>query len=294
VPSARPREKAAKPVRMLAKRLADIVDASSGEEEDEMDLAPTHVEEQARLRDETIAAFHAVADDGDADDLLQPREKTQDEVEREEAEYRRYLEREVEDIGKLIEVEERSFDDEVEEEQEEQMKEDGKSKKKTKKKKKKVKVQKQQSDQEFLMKCVRSPSFLQMHLQPVYSYILNRGWIDRSAKRLPTFDEVTGGASSSWLKTETPAADTLAPAEQLADGELDEDDFDEVAEVFESSFNFRFEEPCVATRILCYIILLISTHAQRCTRYSIFPACRRECPSTYGTGRAPQGGSRAA
>ncbi|KAJ4483770.1 hypothetical protein J3R30DRAFT_3451325 [Lentinula aciculospora] len=56
----------------------------------------THAEEQQRLRDETIAAFHQVSDDdNEDDDLFISREKTKDEQEREEEEYRYFLEREV-------------------------------------------------------------------------------------------------------------------------------------------------------------------------------------------------------
>lgn len=58
----------------------------------------THIEEQRALRDETIAAFHpSVGNDGadDTDDLLVLREKTRDEVEKEEEEYRAFLETQV-------------------------------------------------------------------------------------------------------------------------------------------------------------------------------------------------------
>lgn len=75
------------------------------------------------------------------------------------------------------------------------------------------------------------------------SYILNRGWIDREAQRLPTYAEVTTLKNS---KDKEP--DTQEPAEasgsNLSEVDLDaEEEFDDVAEVFESSYNFRYEEP---------------------------------------------------
>jgi len=85
------------------------------------------------------------------------------------------------------------------------------------------------------------------------SYILNRGWIDRSAKRLPTYTEVTGVQNRK--KATGPEDERTADAdfsgsssESEVDGGTnnvseDEDEFDDVADVFESSYNFRFEEP---------------------------------------------------
>jgi len=121
---------------------------------------PTHVEEQQVLRNETIAAFHgAVAgkdEDGNESDegggLLVPREKTKDELEREEEEYRAYLEKEVgSDLENLITVEkvddgftqgEKSSDVEV----------DAKKKRKKKKSKESKAKSKEQEDHEFLMR----------------------------------------------------------------------------------------------------------------------------------------------
>lgn len=118
------------------------------------------MEEQQVLRNETIAAFHgAVAgEDEDEDEsdegggLLVPREKTKDQLEREEEEYRAYLEKEVgSDLKDLITVEkvddgltqvEKSSDVEV----------DSKKKKKKKKSKESKAKSKEQEDHEFLMK----------------------------------------------------------------------------------------------------------------------------------------------
>jgi protein KRI1 len=62
------------------------------------------VQEQQELRDQTIAAFHQAVQESD-DDLLVPREKTKDELDREEEEYQEFLRREVgEDLNRLIEV----------------------------------------------------------------------------------------------------------------------------------------------------------------------------------------------
>ena len=79
-----------------------------------------------------------------------------------------------------------------------------------------------------------------------YSYILNRGWIDRSSKRIPTYEEITGSKKSNG-KAKERASDSEKEANTglEVDGALqvDEDEFDDVAEMFESSYNFRFEEP---------------------------------------------------
>lgn len=118
----------------------------------------THVQEQKKLREETIAAFHTSVDveDGHAeeeDNLLVLREKTKDEVEQEEEEYRTYLQREVgEDLAELITVEHDGYvKAEMEDAQE------GHPKKKRKKEKEKEKQaksgkSKEEADQEFLMK----------------------------------------------------------------------------------------------------------------------------------------------
>lgn len=70
-----------------------------------------------------------------------------------------------------------------------------------------------------------------------FSYILNRGWVDKSKNRIPTYKEITGGVGS-----DDEAADENGE-EKLYDALEDEDEFDEVAEEFEQSYNFRFEEP---------------------------------------------------
>lgn len=121
----------------------------------------THVAEQAALRKETISAFHDAvtepkhSDAEDDDDFLVPREKTKDEIEREEEEYRQFLEREVgEDLKEIVTLEtgalggDATGDDEVKEEGQE------KKKKKKKKKEAKEKKSKEEEDQEFLLKCV--------------------------------------------------------------------------------------------------------------------------------------------
>lgn len=116
----------------------------------------THVQEQEALRDETIAAFHTAVDgtgDDDDDDLLVPREKTKDELEREEEEYQEFLKREVgTDLRELITVEEGSSALLPEEQQADKKK--AKKEKKDKKSKEKSKKSKTEADQEFLMKYV--------------------------------------------------------------------------------------------------------------------------------------------
>lgn len=81
------------------------------------------------------------------------------------------------------------------------------------------------------------------------SYILNRGWIDKSARRMPTYKEITGskkGKGKSEADSDSEGSDDDDEAQEVKHQPLDEDDFDEVADRFESSYNFRFEEPYVS------------------------------------------------
>lgn len=122
----------------------------------------THVQEQKKLRDETVAAFHtAVSGDvSDEDNLLVPREKSKDEIQREEEEYQEFLRREVgEDLHQLIEVDQDVIG--VHENAPSGEGDGGGKKKKKKDKGKekekgrpKAKEEKEKEDQEFLMKFV--------------------------------------------------------------------------------------------------------------------------------------------
>ncbi|KAI8978185.1 KRI1-like family C-terminal-domain-containing protein [Trametes punicea] len=203
---------------------------------------PTHAEEQAKLRQETIAAFHSaveVKEGEEEDDFLVPREKTKDELEREEEEYREFLKREVgEDLTGLVTVDPDSVG--ILDGADEDKIQDQKKKRKEKKENKAAKS-KQEEDQEFLM-----------------NYILNRGWIDKSARRLPTYKEITGSGkgkrksnAGSDIEVSSSESEEESEHEHGPNASLDEDEFDEVADRFESSYNFRFEEPG-ATEIARY------------------------------------------
>ncbi|CAE7135950.1 unnamed protein product [Rhizoctonia solani] len=222
----RPAKDKTKPLTIKQQNLAALLESGSRAQSPTSGPAPlTHAQEQAALRDETISAFHnAVQEDG-ADDLLTLREGVIDDAEQRDEEYREFLQREVgEDISQLLWVEEGGV--KVKEDPE-PVTDERASSKEGKKKKGKRKERKQETDEEFLM-----------------NYILNRGWIDESENRAPTYKEVVGVESKAKAKGETSSGDAqVDEGGDLGNGLLDEDEFDEVADHFESTYNFRFEEP---------------------------------------------------
>ena len=171
-PSRTKKPKPERPVTIQEQRLAaalEVTSSCSTSPEASSPPPPTHVTEQAALRAETIAAFHSGAalrgadDTGDAAEeeeeggLFTLREKTKDEVEREEAEYRAYLEREVGPLEKILDIgdEEKTVDEgrRQEDDVHESPGEAVSGKKKRKKKGGKVVEEKKVTDQEFLIKC---------------------------------------------------------------------------------------------------------------------------------------------
>jgi protein KRI1 len=174
VPSRTKKAKPERPVTIQEQRLAaalEVTSSRSTSPEASSPPPPTHVAEQAALRAETIAAFHSGTALQDADDtgdaaeeeeeeggLFTLREKTKDEVEREEAEYRAYLEREVGPLEKILDIgnEEKTVG-EVRRQEEDVHVPPGEAdsgKKKRKKKGGKVVEERKVTDQEFLLKCV--------------------------------------------------------------------------------------------------------------------------------------------
>jgi protein KRI1 len=90
------------------------------------------------------------------------------------------------------------------------------------------------------------------------SYILNRGWIDRSAGHVPTYGEITAPGEERQKKKGKAKAEPEDDSELDGEnrGNLDDEmdtslhsdaSFESLASHFEASYNHRFEEPGAAT-----------------------------------------------
>ncbi|KZT61152.1 Krr1-domain-containing protein [Calocera cornea HHB12733] len=171
----------------------------------------THAEEQAALRAETISAFRSVAADDD-DDLLTLRNTTD---EMDSATYRQFLLEAVgeDDLKAALSIEAEGATGQSARTAHEA------EHAKTVRRKKKDRTD-AAADEDFLM-----------------NYILNRGWVDGSPRRNPTFEEATTLPPDNASHSHNPTAEIIQ--------ELPEDDseFEDITEKFESSYNFRFEEP---------------------------------------------------
>ena len=92
------------------------------------------------------------------------------------------------------------------------------------------------------------------------SYILNRGWIDRSTGHIPTYGEITSlgearrkkkGKAKSKVEddSEMDGGEDLGNSDndEMDTGLLSDTSFESLASHFETSYNHRFEEPGAAT-----------------------------------------------
>ncbi|KAL1916494.1 uncharacterized protein VTP21DRAFT_5685 [Calcarisporiella thermophila] len=181
---------AEKPVRLKDyHRKVLLEDGGIIEEED--GNAMTHTEEQEAIRKEVTAAFHASTGDGDEEDM----EEEGDNFFQKRVKSKEELEEEEEAYRQFL-LENMTEDNGMEAFQEWRNYQNNSQ---------------IDEDEKFLM-----------------DYILNRGWIDKSAKRVPSYQEIVGEHHDT------------EDEEQL-----------EEADRFESQYNFRFEEQG-ATEIMTY------------------------------------------
>jgi protein KRI1 len=79
------------------------------------------------------------------------------------------------------------------------------------------------------------------------SYVLNRGWIDKSKNRVPTYREITSNSKSKQNKSSQVDSDSDHPGNDDEGADFSDSSFDSLVDTFETSYNFRFEEPNSST-----------------------------------------------
>ncbi|KAF8554912.1 hypothetical protein OG21DRAFT_1508303 [Imleria badia] len=251
------KEKQSKPLTIREAALASVLADSHSRSPSPEPRPLTHTEEQALLRSETRDAFHCAIESeaqGGDDDLLIPRSRTRDEIELEEEEYKAFLEREVgEDLHNLVSVDKNEAvgaSEDVEIVGDGDKKNEGKKKKKGKKEREKERDEKDEVHGKKAMKKRDKQAKEGADQEFLLNYIFNRGWIDHSTRRVPTYKEIVEHSSKQSKRKSATQADS--DVDQNSDDDKreaqgaplsDEDSFDDLADAFETSYNFRYEEP---------------------------------------------------
>lgn len=171
---------------MRQHKLQSALEAADSDSDSDAPELLTHTAEQAALRKETISAFHgAVAYDkvdgneSTDDDLLIPREKSKDEIEREQEEYRVFLAREVgEDIGGLVTLDDEDGESSRDHDEDEEATQVEGMQNKKKKKATKSQQRKNESDHEFLMKYIHHFPLFSTSTLTYFLQLYTQPWVD--------------------------------------------------------------------------------------------------------------------
>ncbi|KAJ9118179.1 hypothetical protein QFC22_004083 [Naganishia vaughanmartiniae] len=225
-------------IALLEGKLANPDDQDSPENLPETIIPLTHVQEERALREEVTKAFHtAIGDDeveqeDDDDGFLVKRDRTDTEQDAEKEEYRRFLLANgggEDEVRKLLGL---GGDEDESEAEQEDIADDGEDVAS------KAPVDVLDANHEVLTRTEKSTRQKKDDDAFLMNYILNRGWID-------TEDQPEASTSAPVLnpgKNVKAEGSTSHPWGELEDDEA----FEEIAETFETAYNFRFEEPGAA------------------------------------------------
>ncbi|GAA94919.1 uncharacterized protein L969DRAFT_609411 [Mixia osmundae IAM 14324] len=215
--------KESKPVYLKDFQRQAILAAGNGDAED-VHERPTPAEEAVRLQRETADAFrNALNDDADSDEdvLLVQREDTEAGEEDEDEAYRRFL---LESVGEAdVEAALRSASDASKSLDAMPVASTSKVKR-VRDKKNVARPEKPAEDPDAFLR----------------NYILDRGWLDKSSRKLPSYSEmVEEPARKAPVELEDPV-----PPQTRVDEAFDSEDeeYEERADEYETKYNFRFEQ----------------------------------------------------
>ncbi|KAJ9099775.1 hypothetical protein QFC21_003773 [Naganishia friedmannii] len=224
-------------IALLGGKLANPDDEDSPENLPETIIPLTHVQEERALREEVTKAFHTAIGDNevkeeDDDGFLVKKDRTDTEKDVEKEEYRRFLLANgggEDEVRKLLGL---GGDEDSDKEEDEDIADDAEDVAS------KAQVDVLDANHEVLSRTEKNARQKKDDDAFLMNYILNRGWID-------TEDQPEASTSAPVLqpgKKVKAEGSASHPWGQLEDDEA----FEEIAETFETAYNFRFEEPGAA------------------------------------------------
>ncbi|KAJ9094327.1 hypothetical protein QFC19_008013 [Naganishia cerealis] len=227
-------------IALLEGKLANPDEEDSPQNLPETIIPLTHVQEERALRAEVTKAFHtAIGEDEDQeeddDGFLVKRDRTDTEKDEEKEAYRKFLLANgggEDEVRKLLGL---GGEEDADVDGDEEIADDGEDVAS------KAQVDVRDANHQVVARTEKSAREKKDDDAFLMNYILNRGWIDSE-------DQPEASTSAPVLKP----AGKKGQAEGSTStshpwGELEDDEaFDEIAETFETAYNFRFEEPGAA------------------------------------------------